>query len=297
MAKVQIGQVWGWAKALPWVGMVITIGCLALIVLRNLYPSIFKMDAISIGLLIVAVAPWIRSAIKSIEVAGVGKIELNDVEKLARKVEASELPSHEGSNVGDPQDTAESEQSTAEIHADITGGDGREPGTRVEVDEATASASNPLKMVDSAIFQIMPRAIMKPSEALAQLESNTSLIGSDMRTLVQLNATRDIMLRALRNLCQLSDIPHLALSPADMLDGLVRKSAITQKQADGIAAALDMVHEVTLTPATPEAAQRALDVAKDVIESLDVMIRKVETIRLARNRKSHYAFEHRSPER
>lgn len=295
MDRLQNGWSWRRLKSWPWVGIAISSVCLALIVLKNVFPNIFKMDAISIGLLIIGVAPWFRSVIKSIDLPGIAKIELHDVEKLAKKVEASELPSPETSTYATPQDASDAGQTPEEVPAGVSGHDVTEPGGSLG-DESTGGgnvppvpAPTPLpESVSTSIFQIVPRAIVKPAAALAELESKTAVLGSEMRTSVQLNAMREILLRGLRNLCQLNDISHFALSPADMLAGLVKRMVITENQADGIAAAINMVNEVTLAPATPEASQRTLDVAKEVSLSLDLMIRQAEIIRMARNRRSHY---------
>lgn len=62
-------------KGLRW--LVTTIAVI-MFILRILYPSL-PIDAISLGLIILALAPWLSPIIRSIEITGVGKIELQEL--------------------------------------------------------------------------------------------------------------------------------------------------------------------------------------------------------------------------
>ncbi|WP_459047362.1 hypothetical protein [Stenotrophomonas sp. PSU_St99] len=285
MAK---GISWSWIRSLPWVGIAISMICLALIVLRNLFPNIFKMDAISIGLLIVGVAPWIRSAIKSIEVAGVGKIELNDVEKVAKKIEASELPTPDDApNL--PEGIQEPEQvEQVQRDAQAVSNDGNSWAEPKEPSKGGTGSASPLRFFYS-IDGAPPKRIKsgaRPADDLVELELRTSLLPARSSSRVELSGLREIMLRGIRHLCQINSIPPLGLSATGMINRLMEKSVITPNQADGIVAAMKMLNEVEDTSTTPEAMRRTLDLAKEVVESLDVMIRKSEIIGFARNRVS-----------
>jgi hypothetical protein len=55
------------------------IACLVLVG-RWFFPQI-KVDAVTLGLLVVALLPWLAPIIQSVEVAGVGKIELRDLQE------------------------------------------------------------------------------------------------------------------------------------------------------------------------------------------------------------------------
>jgi hypothetical protein len=55
------------------------IACLVLVG-RWFFPQI-KVDAVTFGLLVVALLPWLAPIIQSVEVAGVGKIELRDLQE------------------------------------------------------------------------------------------------------------------------------------------------------------------------------------------------------------------------
>lgn len=288
MSRAWIGHAVGRVKGLPWVGIVISVVCLALIVLRNLYPSVFQMDAISIGLLIVAVAPWIRSAIKSIEVAGVGKIELNDVEKAAKKVEESNLPGPDDAGV-----EFSAEASVLELPTATAPHEGNEPATvgspsasqHAVTPIADAYTVHPFSSQWEATKQVIGSSKgLRPLVELAALESSTAVLSSDARTQVQLVSLREMLLNCLRYLCQLRGIPSMGLPTTGMIDRLKAKSVLTRSQGDGVLAAVEMVNEVVHTPATAEAAQRTLDVAKDVVRSLDYIIRKTEIERLIADR-------------
>ncbi|MBH1836397.1 hypothetical protein I5T88_10990 [Stenotrophomonas maltophilia] len=279
-------QTIAWLKCRPWTGITISVICIALIVLRNIYPQIFAMDAVSVGLLVVAVAPWFRSAIKSVELAGIGKIELNDVEAVAKEVEKSDLPS-----------AAEEEGLQAEVDSSMAGNtdgaDGK-PGDHTEAkdseppsDAAIANAILPkisfLKWVKEA-NENGGWGAASSGKAIADLDIDASLLSTKSWRQLQVDRARDNMLSHLRLLCQIYGIAPLGLSATGMLSRLMASSAITSKQASGISAAIEMINGVLHTPTTPEAMQRSLDVAKEVNESLEVLVRKAEIVRLARDR-------------
>lgn len=277
-----------WIRSLPWVGITISMLCLALIVLRNLFPNIFKMDAVSIGLLIVGVAPWIRSAIKSIEVAGVGKIELNDVEKVAKAIEASDLPTPD-----DAPDLPEGIQGAEQVEqaqpdVKVASNEGNTSAEPKEPNKGSTGSRTPLTIfytIDGAA----PKRIKsgaRPADDLAELELRTSLLPAKSGSRAELSGIREIMLRSLRYLCHINSIPALGLSTVSMISQLMSKSVITARQAGGILAAVEMINEVEHSSATPEAMRRTLDLAKEVVESLDVLIQKSEVLGVARNRES-----------
>ncbi|MBH1391822.1 hypothetical protein I5U25_02675 [Stenotrophomonas maltophilia] len=281
MDKVQVGSGWGRAKGLPWAGIVISVVCLALVVLRNLFPGIFHMDAVSIGLLILAVAPWIRSAIKSIEVTGIGKIELNDVEKAAKKVEESDLPGLEDVGSAAPIEVTDPEPSETSSPEGSTAIESAPNYGAIPIAETHSPTQSFYKWAGHSL-NFGGKIGYRPLLALAALEIQTSELAAESRTQAQLGSVRDLMLKALRYLCQVNEIPPLGLSVSGMLNRLKSKSVLTRNQGDGILAAMEMVNEVMHTSATPEAAQRTLDVAKEVIGSLDVIIRRTEIERMIR---------------
>lgn len=275
-------------------GIAISMICLALIVLRNLFPNIFKMDAVSIGLLIVGVAPWIRSAIKSIEVAGVGKIELIDVEKVAKAIEASELPTPDDApNLPDGTQNAE-QVGQSQPDAQAACDEGRQGAEGGDLDRGGAISHSPRHFSVYPIDHVWPKRMAsgaRPAAELAELELRTSLFPAKSSSRAELSGIRDIMLRSLRYLCHINSIPALGLSTVSMMTQLMKKSVITPSQASGIVAAVEMINEVEHTSATPEAMRRTLDLAKEVVESLDVLIQKSEVLGYARNRGSRSGDE------
>lgn len=54
---------------------IVTITAIISIIIHLIWPEI-KIDGITFGLLLLAIAPWVSGLIKSIEIPGVGKIEL-----------------------------------------------------------------------------------------------------------------------------------------------------------------------------------------------------------------------------
>jgi len=86
---------WGlvrWLASRQWGAIAVTIAILAVVVVRSIWPELLKLDAISVALIVLALIPWMRSIVSSIELAGVGKVDLRDVEQVAATVDAADLP-------------------------------------------------------------------------------------------------------------------------------------------------------------------------------------------------------------
>lgn len=62
-----------------------TLVALAIFAARILFPKL-NIDAVSLGLLVFAILPWLSPLIKSAEIPGVGKIEFRDVRAAAEKI-------------------------------------------------------------------------------------------------------------------------------------------------------------------------------------------------------------------
>ena len=72
--------------------IVITAAAIALIVVHSVWPSL-TIDAITIGLLVVAVLPWLAPLFKSLEFPGGWKIEFRDLQQARDKaIQAGLLP-------------------------------------------------------------------------------------------------------------------------------------------------------------------------------------------------------------
>src|SRR6266487_1327283 len=71
--------------------LAMTGGAVAVIVARLLWPGL-KLDAVTLGLLVVAVLPWLSPLIKSAEFPGGWKIEFQDVKDAGDKVTAKAPP-------------------------------------------------------------------------------------------------------------------------------------------------------------------------------------------------------------
>lgn len=94
------------------VKLVITGVALAVIVARFIWPEL-RVDAITLGLIIVAMLPWASDLVKSAEFPGGWKIEFQDVAKAGAKIEgldgelepsvASERPSYVGAADENPK--------------------------------------------------------------------------------------------------------------------------------------------------------------------------------------------------
>jgi len=69
--------------------IVITTGALAVLATRLAFPDL-KIDAVALGLLVLAVLPWLSPLVKSAELPGGFKIEFQDVKNAAERVAAGE---------------------------------------------------------------------------------------------------------------------------------------------------------------------------------------------------------------
>jgi hypothetical protein len=65
--------------------LTITVTSLAILVARSIWPTFFNIDTIGLGLIVLAVLPWLAPLIKSIDLPGVGK-------KLIRKLTMQREP-------------------------------------------------------------------------------------------------------------------------------------------------------------------------------------------------------------
>ena len=69
--------------------LTITIGALIVFAFRLAFPAL-QIDGVSLGILVIAILPWLSSLIKSAELPGVGKIEFQDVKTAAEMIESAE---------------------------------------------------------------------------------------------------------------------------------------------------------------------------------------------------------------
>ncbi len=81
-------------KDYTWLRWLITIVAILVIIIRILFPDL-SIDAVFLGLIILALAPWLSPIFKSIEITGIGKIELQElksqVEQLQGAVQSANL--------------------------------------------------------------------------------------------------------------------------------------------------------------------------------------------------------------
>jgi hypothetical protein len=75
-------------KDYTWLRWLITIVAILVGLIRIKFPEL-SIDAVSLGLIILALAPWLSPIIKSIEIAGIGKIELQELKDKVQKLEGA----------------------------------------------------------------------------------------------------------------------------------------------------------------------------------------------------------------
>lgn len=76
-------------KNTNWIKAIITCGGLLLLGIHIIWPN-FKIDAVSFGLILVAILPWLSSLIESAEFPGGWKIKFRDIQQAGAKIIGSE---------------------------------------------------------------------------------------------------------------------------------------------------------------------------------------------------------------
>lgn len=74
-----------------WVKLIISIIALSLIAGRLIWPHI-NIDAIILGLLIVAILPWLTSLIESAKFPGGWEVKFRDIQAAGQKITAESTP-------------------------------------------------------------------------------------------------------------------------------------------------------------------------------------------------------------
>jgi hypothetical protein len=75
-------------KDYTWLRWLITIIAIVVALIRIIFPKL-EIDAVSLGLIILALAPWLSPIVKSIEIVGVGKIELQELKDKVQQLEGA----------------------------------------------------------------------------------------------------------------------------------------------------------------------------------------------------------------
>lgn len=258
---------WLWLRELQWRAIAMTVGALGIVVLRMFFPNVFKFDVISLALIFLAVLPWLRSIVKSVEVAGVGKLELQDVENVARKVEDSGLPKVE------PGEASAQEPAAGSPRVDA--GTGGAEGNQRQGNEASdwPAAAAALEIVHS-----LPKdySSKKLGSVVGRIAS--SYVGSDAWALTstelayadpRLALAAVLLKRALTRLGAEYGVPYS--SSEDMIARLFGVGAIDEKQADALATASSLLRAARGLEASSLASQKTIDVVMNVVASLEVL--------------------------
>ena len=80
-----------------WVKLIVTVVAVILLVARLIWPSL-KIDAVALGLLAIAVVPWLSSLIRSAEFPGGWKVEFRDVQSAGTKITGTDDRGSSGTN-------------------------------------------------------------------------------------------------------------------------------------------------------------------------------------------------------
>ncbi|WP_139042401.1 hypothetical protein [Stenotrophomonas geniculata] len=270
-----------WLRDLQWAAIAITVGALATVVLRALFPDAFKIDAISLALIVLAVLPWLRSIVKSVEVAGLGKLELQDVERAAKKVEDAGLPKPEESGVDDPElpevgEETPSDIDTEEVIPVVTADEERKEASQRN---AAEGGHQPAPRTEPSVFAPIvfdssewppspPKMYRRGFELRNPLHDYFSLY-PEADSKVPLESARRLLYRALARLA--TEFGVFATSTEATVDNLVREGALDEKQADAVITASKLINTASHGMVSGLAIQRTVELVDAVIKSLDVL--------------------------
>lgn len=270
MAEDTKNRFWLWLRELQWPAITMSVVAIGVVVLRIRYPDVFKLDAISVVLIVLAILPWLRSIVKSVEVAGLGKLELQDVENAARRVEGSGLPKP------DPSEPAVQGTSTANGSAGAADSD-------AEVGQRQGDPMSELPAAEAAldIVHSLPKSTAQTTigvgigkSAMSFLKhqpfgfSSTDLVYADTR----LAGAAILFTRGLQLLAKEFGIAYT--SSEDTIARLFGVGAIDVKQADALVTASSLLRAARGLEASGLAVQKTLDVVMNVVESLEVLRKK-----------------------
>ncbi|WP_439449783.1 hypothetical protein [Stenotrophomonas sp. ATs4] len=247
-----------------------SVVAIGVVVLRMRYPDIFKLDAISVVLIVLAILPWLRSIVKSVEVAGLGKLELQDVENAARRVEGSGLPKP------DPSEPAVQGTSTANGSAGAADSDAEVAQRQGDPMSEWPAAEAALDIVHSLPKRTAQTpigvSIGKSAAALLNMQpfgfSSTDLTYADAR----LGGAAILFTRSLRRLADEFGVAYT--SSEDTIARLFGVGAIDVKQADALVTASSLLRAARGLEASGLAVQKTLDVVMNVVQSLEVLREK-----------------------
>lgn len=256
-----------WLRERQWAAIIMSVVAIGVVVLRIRYPDIFKLDSISIALIVLAILPWLRSIVKSVEVAGLGKLELQDVEKAARRVEDSGLPKPDGSEAG-AQEAASTYGDAGSKGNDAVVGNGRgdhEPDLPADTSTVVFESSQP------RIFNFPSIGTSVAKSASAFVSYNPLVYsGADQAYRDQrLSAAAMLFRRGLYLLAMECGVGYS--SPEDTVARLFGVGAIDAKQADALVTASSLLSAARGLEASGLAVQKTLDVVMNVVQSLNVL--------------------------
>lgn len=255
------------------------------VVIRGLFPSLIKLDAISVALIVIALLPWMRSVIKSIELPGIGKIEMREIDRIAQDARAAGMAGDTESS-GAHREGGASGKTAESVHS----------YTRRASEQASAwqsssdgdhwaqsgpdgmAASVPATVRDFQKFQkmhasddptsrasfVLKRSRVRANELGASGLSAVRIQMADMRSAIE------------AKLAELGYF-HKIVSwsgAAQMVSELRSEGAIDRMQSNTLLSVLDVIDRVLEgEEMTIPAAMKAIDLAGDVLETLDAMIK------------------------
>ncbi|HEL2957631.1 TPA: hypothetical protein UL931_000854 [Stenotrophomonas maltophilia] len=253
-----------------------SVVAIGVVVLRIRYPDVFKLDAISVVLIVLAVLPWLRSIVKSVEVAGLGKLELQDVENAARRVEGSGLPKPDPSQPAVQGTSTANGSAGAADSADAADNDAEVAQRQSDQMFEWPAAEAALDIVNSLPKRSAPAAIgVRIGKTAASLLNmgpygfaTTDLTYADTR----LAGAAILFTRGLQRLAK--EFRMAYTSQEDTIARLFGVGAIDAKQADALVTASSLLRAARGLEASGLAVQKTIDVVMNVVESLEVLREK-----------------------
>ncbi|WP_223496733.1 hypothetical protein [Stenotrophomonas indicatrix] len=260
-------SVWHWLRGRQWGAIAISLAAIAIVVVRVRYPNSIKLEAIDLAFVAIALLPWLRSVVKSVELAGVGRLELQDVDRVADSVADADLPlPDDGTTEGVESQVEEVVSQREDRRADDS--HGKWAVDEDDPDSATFGGGGADRSFRSDWSYL--KSYMKES-AFDDLQYATSTLPDESKNHARIAGLKMLLKRSLRELCRANGIAP-PVSASAIIGRLSRAKVFTKKQANAVHEALQLLDAALGSVGSSLAMARTIDIAHGVLESLNVMV-------------------------
>lgn len=265
--KGALVSTWHWLRSRQWGAIVISLAAIAIVVVRVRYPDSIKLEAVDLAFVAIALLPWLRSVVKSVELAGVGKLELQDVNSVGDRIEEADLPRPGDATTAGAEPHVEEvvskpeERRTDESYA---------KWAKEEVDSKTTGEGEADHLFRSN-WSFYKDYLKEKESVFDDLRNATSTLPDESKNHARIAGLKMLLKRSLRELCRANDIAP-RVSTRAIIESLSRAKVFTPKQANAVHEALQLLDAALGSVGSGLAMARTIDIAHRVLESLNFMI-------------------------